>query len=821
VASYRLQLRPGFGFAEAAALVDDLADLGVSHLYLSPILDAVPGSEHGYDVADPTRIRDELGGAEGFAQLAAAARRRGLGILLDIVPNHMAADPRVNAWWRDVLAKGPASRFAGYFDIDWEPDDPDLRGRVLVPILGEPLSAVLERGELHVVGEGDSLELGYYAHRLPLSPGSHTLVAGAGRDGEALPLADMARLLEMQHYRLSDWREAASRINYRRFFSIAALVGVRVEDDGVFDATHAAVLQLVERGDVAALRVDHVDGLRDPAGYLERLRGRTGDAWLVVEKILAPGERRPAAWPVDGTTGYEFGGLVTRLFSDDAGVEALRTLHRELTGEGGDVADTVRAARLQVLRGELAADVERLVRLLRGVARSEGMGSRWSHAEGRDALVEVLAAMPVYRTYVDPTSGAATSWDVEVIAGALAAARQARSDLDGDLLGLLRRALGEPALLAHSQALELAARFQQTSPAAMAKGVEDTAFYRLGAALWLDEVGNAPELGAASVADFHAFCAEIQARSPGTLLATSTHDSKRSEDVRARLGVLSEMPERWSEAVRRWMSGNARHHRGSLPDPAAELFLYQTLVGAHPLSLERAQTTMLKAVREAKLRTSWADPDQAYEAALEEFIRGVLGDAEFLATLEEFVEPVARLGRRVSLAQTLLKLTAPGVPDIYQGTELWDDSLVDPDNRRPVDFELRRRMQGRLRDAAGTEAILAEEASGLPKLWLITTALRLRRQRPELFSAEGAYWPLAVEGPNAHRVVAFARGAEPGAVTVVPRLLAGLDAWGATTVELPPGPWRSLLGAGEAEGGRAGVAELLGPAGVALLAKVA
>jgi (1->4)-alpha-D-glucan 1-alpha-D-glucosylmutase len=870
-ATYRVQLRPGFGFDEAASLVPYLADLGVSHLYVSPVLQAVPGSEHGYDVADPTRISEDLGGDEALARLVGALRGAGLGLLVDIVPNHMSTDARFNPWWADVLEAGTASPHADFFDVDWEPPWPELRGRVLLPVLGDTPEAVAERGELGLEREGGRIRLAYFDTRVPLDPStlSGLLAAAAGRAGaEALTPcvaaatagfgagepgatarrrfwedigelgrqpavaaaidaelerigADPASLLALcdrQPWLLAHWRDAATRLNHRRFFTITSLIGVRVEEPRVFEAGHRLVAELVREGAVDGLRVDHIDGLRDPADYLRRLRAATGAGWVVVEKILEEDERLPEGWDVDGTTGYELGALLAALSVDPAGEGPLSDLHAGITGHTESFEHCLRRARLEVLQGELASDVTRLTAILARVADDVALGRPCSEEELREALVAVLAEVPVYRAYVDPVDGRSSPEDAAVVGIAVARARRRLPGLRGDLLDLLADSLGGRVA---GQGLELAARVQQLTPALMAKGKEDTALYRWNRLLALNEVGASPGRFGLGVDAFHAQCARwVGGREGLGLRATSTHDTKRSEDVRARLCVLSEIPERWAEAVRRWSTRNASRRPPEV-DPDTEYVLYQTLVGAFPIDAGRLAAYIEKATREAGVHTSWTDPDPAYDAAVARFVRSRLADHGFVSDVAEFTAPLVGWGRRLSLAWTLLKVTVPGVPDVYQGTELWDLSLVDPDNRRPVDFDLRRRLLERTEGLTLAEAG-AEADSGLPKLLVVRRALELRRRLEDAFAPGSAYTPLAVTGRHADRVVAFARGEPAAAVTVVDRRAVDpAGGWGDTALVLPTGRWEERLGGATGTGtaleGEVPLASLLGGGPVALL----
>ncbi len=586
----------------------------------------------------------------------------------------------------------------------------------------------------------------------------------------------------------------------------------------MFAGTHALVLDMLRRGDLDGVRIDHVDGLREPRAYLRRLREAAGDeAWVVVEKILDDGESLPGDWPVQGTTGYEFAVLTTRLLTDPRGEAPLADLLGAVGG-GTDLAAEARVAKLQVMEETLAADVARLVVLLQRVCARRPRLRDFTAAELRTALSELIAAMPVYRTYAEP--GCAISEDDRSrLRRAVDSALRARPDLDRELLDAVAALVADPELRdGDADATDLVLRLQQVSSAVMAKGMEDTTFYRMVALASLNEVGGGPRPFSASVADFHRHNADVQRRWPETLLASTTHDTKRSEDVRARLSLLSEMPEQWARTVLAWRDRNAAHRRGGWPDGVIEHLLYQAMVGAWPIDRERMQQYVEKASREAKLHTTWIDPVPEYDAALRDFVDAIYDDAEFLRSVEEFVAPLVEPGRVNALAMLLLKLTSPGVPDVYQGCELWNLSLVDPDNRRPVDFAERQALLARSRQLAPSRAWSDEADSGLPKLMLLHRALGLRRRQPELFGAAGDHLPLDVSGACAEHVVAFARGASPGAVTVVPRLVLGVRDWGDTAVHLPGGEWVDQLGDRRLSGATR-VAELLRDFPVALLAR--
>jgi (1->4)-alpha-D-glucan 1-alpha-D-glucosylmutase len=825
--TYRLQLTPEFGFAEAAETADYLADLGVTHAYLSPVLDAVPGSQHGYDVTDHSRIRPELGGEDGFRALAARLHDRGLRIILDIVPNHMAvpADLTLNRQLWSVLRDGRESPDASWFDIDWAAQD----DRMLLPILGRPLESCLNDLRVEPDGGPDGEPvLRYYDHVLPLWPGT-----------ARLPLRG---LLESQHYRLSWWQDAATSLNWRRFFDIATLIGIRVEDPAVFDATHQVITGLVAEGLVDGLRVDHPDGLADPRGYLSRLADVTGGAWVVTEKILGPDEALPADWDCAGTTGYDALRVVDGLFLDAAGGDALSTAYARFCLMAGEdcvakrFVPVAEQAKREIAEGSLSAEVTRLARLL--VPVSAGA----NYDDARTVLTEVLTAFPVYRAYVqpgEPVNAAARAALGEAVDGAK---RVLPPRLHGLADDLRAAALGlrAPANGAAGAAGEFAVRFQQTTGPVVAKGVEDTACYRWSRLVSLNEVGCEPDRLGVDPAEFHAEAGRLAADWPATMTTLSTHDTKRQEDVRARLAVLAELPREWGTEVRQWheravklgLAGPA----APAVDPDTEYLLWQTLVGAWPISGERLAGYLTKAIREAKRRTSWVAPDQEYEAAVLGLASGALEDAGLAGSVAAFVAGIAGDAAVNTLGAKLVQLTMPGVPDVYQGCEHAALSLVDPDNRRPVEFARLRSGLAAL-DDEGDASLGGDLADGdldvldRAKLLVTARALRLRRDHPAWFA--GGYQPLAADGPAAGHVAAFQRGGR--AVTVVTRLPAGLrrrGGWQETVLALPalapsgvaltstelPGPsWTDVLTGRVYRGGAVPLTELTGRLPVALL----
>ncbi|SFO46937.1 maltooligosyl trehalose synthase [Geodermatophilus obscurus] len=758
-ATYRLQVTADFTLDDAAAVAGYLADLGVSHAYSSPLLRAAAGSTHGYDTVDHAHVDESRGGQAGFDRFVAALHEQGLGLVLDLVPNHMGvADPAEAPWWWDVLQHGRGSAHAAAFDVDWDFGG----GRIRIPVLG----SADDVEKLEVV-DG---ELRYYDNRFPLAPGTE----------EGTP----QEVHDRQHYELVDWRRADSDLNYRRFFAINTLAGLRVEDPAVFDATHELVLRMVADGAVDALRIDHPDGLADPRGYLDRLADASGGRWTVVEKILEPGEDLPESWRTAGTTGYDALAEVDGVLVDPAGEDALTALDTELSGGPVDYARLVHDCKREVTDGSLGSEVARLVRV---IGELPGVDA----ATQEEALAELLATFSVYRTYLPDGR--------EHLDAAVADVRDRRPDLVAAVDAL------HPVLA--RAGTEAATRFEQTSGPVMAKGVEDSAYYRWARFVVLNEVGGDPSRFGTTVEEFHEAQARRLERRPASMTTLTTHDTKRSEDTRACLAVLAEVPGEWAELVRRLL------HRHPLPDRPLAHLVWQNLVGAWPLSRERAHAYAEKAAREAGLSTTWTDVDDEFESRLHAVVDAAYDDPATSAEIEAFVARTAPAGRSNGLAQKLLQLTMPGVPDVYQGTELWDHSLVDPDNRRPVDYDARRALLARL-DEGWVPGV---DETGAAKLLVVSRALRLRRDSPELFTG---YSPVAATGSAARNVVAFDRG---GAVTVATRLPVALAAtgWGDTALALPTGAWRDVLTGGRVVADAAGVlvGDLLARLPVALLVR--
>jgi (1->4)-alpha-D-glucan 1-alpha-D-glucosylmutase len=877
-ATYRVQLTAQFGFDRVSDIADYLSGLGISHLYASPYLQAIEGSQHGYDVVDHGKINTELGGDAGHARMCRVLGENGLGQVLDIVPNHMAIGSPENVWWWDVLANGPSSRYASYFDVDW---DMNQDNRVLLPILGEHYVDALESRLVKVERDGQRFLCRYHDHVLPAAPRSleGLLRAAALADaehgtamrdsspdpaadarGELLFLADalealpapsvydhesvarrgrhltaifeylrrlfdthpelaqavdteLARLsqdvealdawLERQNWRLAHWKHAATDLGYRRFFDVNTLAGMRMEDHRVFAASHKLILGWLSAGVLDGVRVDHPDGLRDPEEYLQKLRAAAPRAWIVVEKILHEGEQLPSNWPVAGTTGYDFMRLLDQVYVDPDGEGTLTELAARFAGGEQHWDEMARAAKLQILHDVLASECHRLVNVVHRLLVSRSSFRDCSWREVTAAVTELLASYATYRSYV--RAGARVrSTDATLIAGAVATAARNQPEIEPRIWSALESAL---TLQSNSgEATEFALRLQQVTGAVAAKSIEDTLYYRYVRLLALNEVGGSPNTFGMSLSAFHQALEARAETQPAAMLGSTSHDTKRGEDVRARLLVLSELPDEWAKAVARW-SARSQRYRGEPGSPPAvdgttEYFFYQTLVGAYPLSPERAWTYMEKAIREAKLKTSWTRQDAGFEAAVAGFVHGVLSDAELMEDIAGFTRKIARPGYVKSLGRTLIKLTAPGVPDIYQGDELWDLSLVDPDNRRPVDFDARRALLARMPQMTPEQA-MAELDAGTPKFYLSWKVLQLRKNRPELF--DGEYAAVALDGPDETRAIAFRRGG--GLVIAAPRLTTHALGGKPTALSLPDGEFLNVLTGERIPAGR-GMVEL-------------
>ena len=927
-ATYRVQLSKSFTFKDVTEIVPYLASLGISHVYCSPYFKARAGSVHGYDVVDHNQLNPEIGDRADFENFVAALRSHHMGHILDIVPNHVGIMGADNAWWMDVLENGQASKYADYFDIEWNPANPALKGKVLVPVLGDPYGVVLDKGELVLRFERElgSFAVFYHEHRLPIDPQTYPLIIDrvlattysgelenlrrgfvsladrhdptdeqiaqrdeakenlkrrlivlcsqelpvgealgnvvqsfAGTPGDSATFDALHELLEVQPYRLASWRVAPDEINYRRFFDVNDLAGLRVENLTVFENTHRLLFELIGAGRIDGLRVDHPDGLRDPEQYFHRLQGRVaalrGTAqssaaspgavpasdvtdppdfgvagqkrnlpiYLVAEKITASFEHIPQTWPVHGETGYHFANVVNRLLVDAATKARMDRVYHAFIEQSLEWSNVTYDAQHMILRRSLASELSVVANQLTRIAQADRHTRDLTYNILRQTLAEVIACFPVYRTYVGNT---ASDTDKRYIDWAIASARRRRTAGEAPAFDFVRSALLMELPVAteslRRQLRNFAMKFQQVTAPITAKGIEDTSLYRFNRLTSLNEVGGEPEAYGSTVRAFHADSQHRARFWPHEMLGTSTHDTKRSEDVRARINVLSEMTQVWRKTIERWTRINRLRKREVEGQPAPSLndeyLLYQTLVGSWPLEeldeagltayRERIEGYMIKAAREAKSRTSWANVNAEYEEALLQFIRVLLEQRDvnlFLTDFSAFQRRISRFGLLNAMSQTLCKLTAPGVPDIYQGNEVWDFSLVDPDNRRPVDYPKRRRMLAELEsidmdscvDRGLVESLVTGMRDGRCKLFLTWKVLQFRRDHASLFR-DGEYLPLRVSGEYAPNVCAFARRHEGKlAVTIAPRLYLrllgpereepplGESAWGDTVIELP------------------------------------
>ena len=895
-ATYRLQFHAGFGFKDAIRLAPYFARLGISHVYASSYLKAKPGSTHGYDITDHLKLNPELGSDDDFAAMVAVFRSQELGQILDFVPNHMGVGGADNTLWLDVLEWGPQADHAGWFDIDWDPDRRYLKDKLLVPFLGNQYGVELRDGKLALkfdAAEGSLAVWAYDTHKLPICPLHYGDILGQ-EDAELDRLSDyfgdlprwqpqialraatlkaelaaviranpdarealdrslgrlnqdwraLDRLIQLQCWRIADFRVAGDDINYRRFFNINDLAGIRMELPAVFKHAHGRILPMLEDGTLDGLRIDHIDGLIDPKGYIDTLRAAVSKPfYLVVEKILAAHESLREDWQVEGTTGYDFTNLVLGVLINPASEADFDATYRDFTGMRTAFSSIVYDCKIRIMENEMASELNALGRDAGRVARQNPVTQDFTKTVLQRAIKQIVACFPVYRTYIefdsDPDASAASAADRRDLDWALTQARRFDPDLDPSVFDFLHallsgRLTAQPQSgFSRSSVLRLAMKLQQYSGPVMAKGLEDTAFYRYNRFVALNEVGGEPERFGISAAAFHKANAQRARRWPAAMLATSTHDTKRGEDSRARLAVLADMPDEWSRQVQGW-SRLIRARRGESrageigsapPDRNDEYLFYQLLVGSWPVELlespdaeglegygKRIAATLEKSMREAKLRSNWSAPDPAYEEAMQSFARAALDPsrAGFLASFLPFVQRVARLGVQNSLVTAVLKLTVPGMPDIYQGCELWDLSLVDPDNRRPVDYDFRSRaleaLQPALERDPGTtiRELLGNWSDGRIKLALISLLLNWRAAQPALF-ATGGYEPLGIAGDKASQALGFVRSDGADQIAVLVALYPGLREadpdWQDSHAALPGGVWRDLFGGRTVQGG--------------------
>ncbi len=903
-ATYRLQFHGGFGFADAARLVPYLSALGVSHVYASPYLKARPGSMHGYDIIDHRALNPELGTEDDFLAMVEAFRRHGLGQILDFVPNHMGVGGADNPLWLGVLEWGPQADHAGWFDIDWDPDRRYLKDKVLVPFLGNQYGVELKRGKLQIkfdAEEGSIAIWAYDRHKLPICPLHYGTVLGhddveldrlsdlfsdlpqwrpqiaeraavlkaelatcvrtnaAAREALDRRIASLNQdwpalnsLIQQQSWRIADFRVAGDDINYRRFFNVNDLAGMRMELPTVFRHAHARILPMLEDGTLDGLRIDHIDGLLDPKTYIDNLRASVSKPfYLIVEKILAAHESLHKEWKVDGTTGYDFANLVLGVLVNPASEEAFTTTYRDFTGQRTEFSTIVYDCKMHIMENEMASELNVLGRDAGRVARQNPVTQDFTNTVLQRAIKQIVACFPVYRTYIKFDSDQ-DSDDWRDLDWALTQARRFDPNIDPSVFDFLRNLLSGRLTAApksgfnRTSVLRLAMKLQQYSGPVMAKGLEDTAFYRYNRFIALNEVGGEPARFGISAGAFHKANAQRATRWPAAMLATSTHDTKRGEDARARLAVLADMPKEWARQVEGW-SRLIRAHRGeidndTLPDRNDEYLLYQLFVGSWPVKLlenpdaevleayrERIRATLEKSMRESKLHSNWSLPNTTYEGAMQSFARTALdpGRTGFLGSFLPFVRRVARLGVQNSLIQLILKLTVPGMPDIYQGSEMWDLSLVDPDNRRAVDYESRALALEALQPALQSDPattlhdLLANWSDGRIKLAILAMLLRLRSAHPALF-AEGSYEPLTVSGKKSERVIGFIRSGGDTQVAVLVARYPGLHesdpGWEDNMILLPEGDWRDMFSGQTIGGGQAlGLSALFGVLPAAIL----
>ncbi len=873
-ATYRLQLNANFNFSDVDNLIDYFASLGISHLYLSPCLQATTGSTHGYDVVNHNLINAELGKKVDLALLSQRLKDRGMGIILDIVPNHMAIRGPENPWWWDVLENGQASRYSRYFDVDWHSDSEDRSNLILLPILGNHYGIVLENGELKIKHQNGRFTLNYYENVFPIAPRSLSIIldlawqeseinelgylAGAfeqlphassgevekiqrrHRDKAVLEqflqslcqnlritrILDEAvtkinenfdlldQLIGRQNYKLAFWKLSKYQIGYRRFFNINSLVGLRMEEEQVFKDSHRLIIDLANSRQIDGFRIDHPDGLYDPTSYFYRLRRECPESLIYAEKILEKNEELPSEWPISGTTGYDFLNLANGLFIDPEGQQRLKIHWENFTNRQIDYAELVYESKKKIIRDLLGSDINRLATDLTSICENHRRYRDFAGPQLFHALVDVAAGMSVYRTYIQPETGKLSEDEEKVIDTAIDFARKHNQDQDSYIFDFIKDIL--TLKLAGRQENEFIRRFQQFTGPVMAKSLEDTVFFIFNPLTCANEVGGNPNQPSTSPREFYSWCERISRRWPLTMLAGSTHDSKRSEDIRARIDLLSEIPEEWEQATNEWQAINKKNRCGKTHDANCEYLIYQTLFGCWPISLERLSAFIQKALREAKEQTCWFSPNEEFELGMQNFIRKILADDDFIYSFEKFLQPLIIPGRINSIAQLTLRLTAPGIPDIYQGNEVWNAALTDPDNRRPVDFAALQEILKTITKAKAKDLFhRIGEDIGQAKLFVSQKILDLRKTT-NVFHEPDSFKSIEVNGKFAGHIIAYMRG--ENVAVVVPRLFMKVqNKWESTRISIPAGNWHDIFTGARVKPGKNKIKDILKDFPVAVL----
>ncbi|OHB55741.1 MAG: malto-oligosyltrehalose synthase [Planctomycetes bacterium GWF2_42_9] len=796
IATYRIQLTPDFGFNQCVKIIPYLEKLGISHIYLSPIFQAENGSTSGYDITDNQKINVELGGEKEFYNLVKIANQKNLSIILDIVPNHMSIKSDKNKLWMDVLQNGKDSRYSHFFDIDWQSSNKKLKNKILLPILGNHYFEELQAGSLKIKRVKNDYYVSYFNSSFPLNESSVKKIRTKTIKNidEQIELINktpelMDEILNEQFYFLSHWESADKEINYRRFFTINHLIGLRIEDQDVFEYVHKPILKLLKENQIDGLRIDHIDGLRDPAAYLNKIRKKNEKIWIVVEKILGSDEKIPIDWPINGTTGYDFLNLLNGLFINPSSKKELLKLYRQLTGETRIFEQMLQKKKLLTLQKNFGGEFCRLLKMLENISRTHIKYRDLTSTELNQALSAIISVFPVYRTYINKLDVPLSSQDNNIIKNVISAASEKNLEIHKIVWEFFSDLLCGK--LKGDAELEFIQRLQQLTGPVMAKGAEDTTFYCYNHLISLNEVGGDPSQFGTSCSRFHKICENIQNDWPLTMLTTSTHDTKRGEDVRMRINMITEIPRQWQKNVNTWFKLNKQFHLGNLPEANTEYFLYQTLVGAWPLEESRIKDYMIKAVREEKVHTNWTNIKTKYEESLMYFIKNILKNRKFVQSLESFIRLILKPSQISSLSQTLIKYTAPGVPDLYQGTELWDLNLVDPDNRRPVNYQIRKNIFKEIQTMSAVQA-LKKLDTGLAKMFVIYHCLKTRKKYYKNFGNESSYIPLEITGRKSSHIICFCRGSK--VITVAPRLLMSLNSdWADTTLSLHSGIWVNVF----------------------------